>query len=104
MKYLVETLQTPIGAIDENHRQCQEYSFEEMAAGGRRGRLQRGEADEEGEEQTPAGVRIKKRYKMPGKMEAANLLAKLGGWLAAEKHNVTLTGPEAVVASVLGRK
>jgi hypothetical protein len=104
MKYLVETLQTPIGNIDEQHRQCQEYHVDSVEMGGKRGKLKRGQAPEGNEEETPASVILKQKYKMPGKIEAAKLLATLCGWNAPEKHDVTLTGPRAVLAAVLNRK
>ena len=68
LTWLVSILETPVGSINENHPLCQEV---------RRGMN---------------GTTIK----MPGKIDAARLMAQMAGWLAPEKREVAISlTPEA---------
>jgi phage terminase small subunit len=64
--FLCETIKTPIGKIDENHRQAQESHIEE------------------GE------IKSSTKIKMPGKLEAVKILVQMMGWNEPEKHSHTL--------------
>jgi hypothetical protein len=104
LRGLWEIVETPIAQVDENHPECQEYSVEEIAIGGKRGKLKRGKADEGNEEESPAGVILKTRYKMSNKMDARKLICQINGWLAPQKvdANVTLGVHPDIEEAVLG--
>lgn len=102
IRYLVETLQTPVGDVDESHRLCQEHTVDVIDTGGQRGKLKRGQADEGNEVATPEATVIRTKVKMCGKIEAARLLAQVCGYLAPQKveGNLNLGVPQSVEDAV----
>ena len=87
---LADIIRTPVGAIGPDSPICQEYVEEITGEGEPRGKLKRGNADRGNEVSTlPRRVR---RVKMPDKLRAIDMAAKLLGLYAPEKIEVE-TGP-----------
>lgn len=76
MKFLWNIVHTPIGYIDEESPLAQELIRKTL--GGAQGQLKRGDADSGNEEVSPEVLETK--IKIPGKVEAAKLLASMNGW------------------------
>jgi len=93
-------LETPLGAMHEMHLLATEVIREEVG-GGANGQLKRGDAPSGNELITEEVRRVK--IKMVSKMEAAKELAKLMGWNAAEKVEVTASEEVAAALAALGR-
>ena len=64
--FLCDTIKTPVGEIDENHKLAQEHSAEESES------------------------RSSSRIKMPSKLEAVKILVGMMGWNEPEKHSHTM--------------
>jgi len=64
--FLCDTIKTPVGEIDENHKLAQEHSCEESEN------------------------RSSSRIKMPSKLEAVKILVGMMGWNEPEKHSHTM--------------
>lgn len=64
--FLCDTIKTPVGQIDENHKLAQEHSAEESEQ------------------------RSSSRIKMPSKLEAVKILVQMMGWNEPEKHSHTM--------------
>lgn len=79
-KYLRSVVMTPLGHVDETSVLCQ--SAEYLVTGGVRGRLRRGHSESGNEETEPEMTTVK--IKMPDKLKAIELDAKLAGELKAE--------------------
>lgn len=62
--FLADTIRTPIGKLDENHRLTQEHSVDEVGE-----------------------MTIKTKIKMPSKLEAIKILNAMMGWNAPEEVN-----------------
>lgn len=76
--FLVECIRKPIGEIDTAHRLAQEYQEPGEHSGG--------------------------RIKMPAKLDALDKLAKLCGWYAPEKKEITGDAFAAMLAELRARK
>jgi len=69
LKYLTDAIKTPVGEIDESNPLCQERVI------------------------TTGKDWETVKYKSVGKLDAFDKLAKILGWYAAEKHEVSVTSP-----------
>jgi hypothetical protein len=83
--FLVEVIKTPIGQVHANHHLCQEHVTDVLEVGGSRGKLKRGEAEEGNESASAPATVLRVKVKMPGKIDAARLLATVCGWNAPAK-------------------
>lgn len=90
MRFLHHVITTPVGYVDEESPLAQEVQREEMTQGGARGQLKRGQAESGNEEESPEVEVTKVKIKMPGKVEAAKLLAQMQGWEKPTEINVNL--------------
>jgi len=84
--YLKLVVETEIEDVDANSILCQEWTYEQT--GGARGKLKRGGADQGNEIEEEPKDRIK--VKMPCKLKAIELDAKLAGELAQDKAAVVV--------------
>lgn len=114
--FLVETIQTPVSTVDSNHRQCQEWTRDELTTSGRRAspatqqktqsktaasaRAGKGSATScatppssppstgstSSAQDAPPPILLRSKTKIPSKLDAAKLLAALCGWNAPTKH------------------
>lgn len=85
--FLLRVVLTPIANVDETSDLCQ--SWEYSMSGGPRGKLRRGNADSGNEEESEERTTVK--VKVPDKLKAIELAAKLQG-LLTEKREVEVSG------------
>lgn len=97
-EYLYRVVTNPVGHVDQFSDLCQEYTRREE--GGDRGRLKRGQADRGNEEHEPEYEVIK--IKMPDKLRAIELDAKLAGELTNEVKVEAGDGLTELLAAIRG--
>lgn len=110
INFLVETIQSPVSTIDQHHRQCQEWTRDELTASGRRANpaaqqktqppvsaatkgqgtsrrrpLATADITSSTDDTPPPPILLRSKTKLPSKLDAAKLLATLCGWNAPTK-------------------
>ena len=73
MNLIKEIIETPVGAVDKNHRLCQEYS------------------------ETVGESSSSIRFKMPDKLSALEKLIRIKGWYAAEKQEHSISESKPII-------
>jgi phage terminase small subunit len=87
LQYAANVVRAAVGTVDEKSALAQEVTRDILTGG----------PDGDGE-----GVTIREKIKLPCKLKALDLIAKLKGWYAPEKKEVALTVNEERLAKLMG--